>query len=236
MGAPGGAAGQAPAGPATACYRDVMSAGPTLVERLGSHPLLAAEEPAVLAELARAGVRRRLPPGAILFSHGQRSPKLAFILSGQLDIRSTSVTGQSSVLRSLGPNQIVGVSIAFGAVPSADVVAAEETTVVVFPRAALERTLLRSPQACFAAVLYMAQIVSDLTEELDELRVHDLRLRVLQRLRRIGRGRREIAITHAELAAQVGATRANVSRALQRLETEGHIERHRGRITLRSEG
>ncbi|MCA9708699.1 MAG: Crp/Fnr family transcriptional regulator [Myxococcales bacterium] len=209
-----------------------MSPRPPLVERLASHPLLAAMEPAVLVELARAGVRRRLHPGAVLFSHGQRSPKLAFILSGRIDIRSTSPSGQSSVLRSLGPNQLVGVSIAFGALPSADVIAAEETAVVLFPRSALERTLLRSPQACFAAVLHMAQIVSDLTEEIDELRIHDLRLRVLRRLRRLGRGRRELAITHAELAAQVGATRANVSRALQRLEAQGHIERHRGRITL----
>lgn len=209
-----------------------MTASARLGQRLALHPLLAAAEPETIATLARAGVRRRLRPGTVLFAHGQRSPKLAFIVSGRLDVRSTMTSGGSSVLRSLGPNQLVGVSLAFGALPSADVVAAEASTVVVFSKTVLERTILRSRQTCFAAVLHMAQIVSDLTEEIDELRTPDLRQRVLRRLQRLGRGRREVVVTHRELAAQVGASRANVSRALGSLERQGYLLRHRGRIEL----
>jgi CRP-like cAMP-binding protein len=41
-----------------------------------------------------------------------------------------------------------------------------------------------------------------------------------------------VAITHAQLADEVGGTRANVSRALARLEREGALRRRRGRIEL----
>jgi CRP-like cAMP-binding protein len=45
--------------------------------------------------------------------------------------------------------------------------------------------------------------------------------------------RREVSITHAQLADEIGGTRANVSRALARLEREGVLRRRRGRIELR---
>jgi CRP-like cAMP-binding protein len=55
---------------------------------------------------------------------------------------------------------------------------------------------------------------------------------VRHRLRALAAGRREVAITHARLADEIGGTRANVSRALARLEREGVIKRRRGRIEL----
>jgi CRP-like cAMP-binding protein len=62
--------------------------------------------------------------------------------------------------------------------------------------------------------------------------VHGLVERVRHRLKQLAAGRREVSITHWRLADEVGGTRANVSRALARLEREGRIKRRRGRIEL----
>jgi len=55
---------------------------------------------------------------------------------------------------------------------------------------------------------------------------------IRHRLAQLGRERREVSITHAQLADEIGGTRANVSRALARLEREGVLRRLRGRIEL----
>jgi len=93
--------------------------------------------------------------------------------------------------------------------------------------------LRRHPEAALAAIAHLAGVIAALSAELEALRRHGLVERVRHRLAQLGRGRREIAITHAQLAEEVGGTRANVSRALARLEREGALRRRRGVLALR---
>jgi CRP-like cAMP-binding protein len=92
--------------------------------------------------------------------------------------------------------------------------------------------LKRHPEAALAALAHLGGVIADLSSEVAALRVHGLASRVRHRLEQLGRGRREVAITHARLAEEVGGTRANVSRALAQLEREGIVQRRRGRIEL----
>jgi CRP-like cAMP-binding protein len=92
--------------------------------------------------------------------------------------------------------------------------------------------LRRHPDAAVAAIVHLATTVAELSNELAVLRQHGLVARIRHRFAQLGRGRRDIAITHAQLADEIGGTRANVSRALARLEASGVVRRRRGRIEL----
>jgi CRP-like cAMP-binding protein len=55
---------------------------------------------------------------------------------------------------------------------------------------------------------------------------------VLVPRRRRARGLGELRLTHEDLAAQVGGSRENVSRALERLERGGALRCRRGRLEI----
>ncbi|HTL34145.1 MAG TPA: Crp/Fnr family transcriptional regulator [Kofleriaceae bacterium] len=193
-------------------------------ELLRRAPLFAAMPHRVVAELAGRATRRRL-------KRGQRAIGNAVVIvlvTGRLE-----VIGETEVVRSLVPPAVAGISVAAGAVPTAELRAAEDSEVVSVPAEAVKAALRRYPEAALAAIVHLGGVIGELSTEVAALRVHGLVERVRHRLRQLAAGRREVVITHALLAEEVGGTRANVSRALARLEREGEITRKRGRIQLR---
>ena len=132
------------------------------------------------------------------------------------------------------PPAVVGLSVAAGALPSAELWAAEDSELAVVPAADVAAALRKHPEAALAALAHLGGVIAELSSEIAALRVHGLAARVRHRLEVLGRGRREVVITHARLAAEVGGSRANVSRALGQLEREGIVLRRRGRIELRN--
>jgi CRP-like cAMP-binding protein len=179
-----------------------------------------------LLELARAGVRRSLPRRARLFRRGAKSDAIALVLSGRLHV----VADERTVLRSLGPGHLVGLSTVAGAAHSADIVAAEATEVLVLSGRDVRALFSREPALPLALVVALADLVALLSDELRAERGDDVEARVRAKTRALLAGRREVRITHGELAAMVGAERANVSRALARLEANGELVRKRGRL------
>jgi CRP-like cAMP-binding protein len=131
---------------------------------------------------------------------------------------------------------VFGVSLAVGVAATAELRAAEECELLVVPADAMAAALRRNPDAAIAAIGHLAGVIGELSAEIEALRQHGLVSRVRHRLAQIGAGRREIAITHEQLAGEIGGTRANVSRALARLESDGVIKRRRGRIELTGRG
>lgn len=199
------------------------------VERLSKSPVFAALDRASREELARLAVRRELRRGQLLWREGSTPDAIAFVLFGELHVRR----GRTALLRTLRQDEVVGLSSIAGARCSADVVAGEDAAILVVSGAALRGVVGRDPTAAFAIVAHLADLVARLTDESLEERSTDLETRLLARLTRLARGRREIAMTHAELAAHVGATRANVSRALGKLAARGAVRSAgRGRIEI----
>jgi len=189
-------------------------------------PLFAAMPRAAVDGLAARATRRKVRDGQRL-----RGADLWLVLTGRLEIRAGD--DEVVVIRSLVPPAVVGISVALGAPASAELWAAEDSEVAVVPADAVAAALRRHPEAALAAIGHLGGVIAELSGEVAALRRHGLIARVRHRLAVLGAGRREIAITHARLAEEVGGTRANVSRALARLEREGTIRRRRGRIELR---
>ena len=181
----------------------------------------------VCAELAARATRRRLKKGQRVLGRGDAM--VIVLVTGRLEVMGEA----GGIVRSLLPPAVVGLSVAAGAEPTAEMRAAEESEVVVVPADAVKAALRRYPEAALAAIVHLGGVIGELSTEVAALRVHGLVERVRHRLRALAAGRREVVITHALLAEEVGGTRANVSRALARLERDGEITRHRGRIQLR---
>ena len=189
-------------------------------------PLFAAMPRPAVAELAVHAVRRRVRRGHRVMA--RRDAALVVLVTGRIEL-----VGDGLVIRSLVPPAVAGVSLAVGAPPSAELRAAEDSAIIVLPAAAVAAALRRHPEAAFAAIAHLAGVIAELSAEIEALRRHGMVERVRHRLTQLGRGRREIAITHAALADEVGGSRANVSRALARLERAGVLHRRRGAIALR---
>ncbi len=204
---------------------------PDVRQLLARAPLFAAMPPRVVEPLAARGIRRQVKRGSRVLSLRDRT-QVIVLLTGRLEVviaRDDEVT----VVRSLLPPAVVGLSIAAGAAPSAELWAGEDCLLVVLPADDVAGAIRKHPEAALAALAHLGGVIADLSSEIAALRLHGLSERIRHRLTALGRGRREVAITHARLAEEVGGTRANVSRALARLEREGLIRRRRGRIELR---
>lgn len=189
-------------------------------------PLFAAMPRAVVDGLAARATRRRVRKGQRVLARSDAA--LVTIITGRIEL----VADDDTPIRSLGPPAVIGVSLAAGAPGTAELRAAEDCELVVIPADALAAALRRNPDAAIAAIAHLGGVIAELSTEIEALRRHGLVSRVRHRLAQLGAGRREIAITHDQLADEIGGSRANVSRALARLEREGVVRRRRGRIEL----
>ncbi len=203
-----------------------------MVMRLRRSALLAPLGEAALRQLVEASRRRELRRGETLWRLGERPDALAMVLRGRLEIVRETASGDRLLLRLLGPHELVGLSTLGGAPHSADLVAGEDSAVLVIPGSALREVLRSSPELALRALAHLGGLLSQLTDELEELRFLDLDGRLLRVLQRRARSLRELRVTHEELAQQVGATRENVSRALKRLERRGALICPRGRLEI----
>jgi len=190
-------------------------------------PLFAAMPRAVVDALAARATRKKIRRGQRVLARSDAA--LVVALVGRIEV----VAADGTAIRSVAPPGVFGVSLAVGAEPTAELRAAEDGELVIVPADAMAAALRRHPEAAIAAIGHLAGVIGELSAEIEALRKHGLVARIRHRLAQVGAGRREIAITHGQLADEVGGTRANVSRALAKLEEQGAIRRRRGRIELR---
>jgi CRP-like cAMP-binding protein len=192
-------------------------------------PLFAAMPAKVADGLALRATQRKVRKGQRVLARGEAA--VVMLVTGRLEVVSDH-GDEVALVRSLVPPAVVGVSVAVGAEASAEIWVAEDAELVLVPADAVAAALRRYPDAAIAAIAHLGGVIAELSAEVAALRMHGLVGRVRHRLQQLAAGRREVSITHARLAEEVGGTRANVSRALARLEREGVIRRRRGRIEL----
>jgi len=200
----------------------------TFAERIGRAPPLTLLPQPSLERLAEGATSRDVRRGQLLYRQGSIPDVVALVLTGELRLRRGKIA-----VRTLGPDTLVGLATTAGSPHSADVFAAEDGVVLVIPGALLRAVVAEAPEAALAMVAHLADLLARVTDEALEERTLDLDARILARLGGLAEGRGEVTLTHGEIAAHVGATRANVSRALARLEARGALKRGgRGKIEL----
>lgn len=198
-----------------------------------------------LARQLAATVRRSPRPLAVgehPYRQGDRADHLFLVLDGRVQESVTSRRGRELVLQTAGPGNIVG-ELCFCEVRYREEAATAVEASRVAPVYAEDLiAYARGTQAGALDVLeYLMHRVAELTARIQELAFDDVERRVLRRLAvraalAVGPPTDVVVLpplTHDEWAAEVYATREQVTAILTRLRREGLIAyRARGPITV----
>lgn len=175
------------------------------------------------------------PPGARIFSEGSPCEAYLFLLAGQMRVCKIGENGREIVLYRVEPGEtcIVTTACLMAATPyDAQGIAETAIQARALPMAAF-RALL-SESASFRDFVFRAYgtRISDLLMLIEEVAFGRIGQRLASHLLSLRQGRREIGITHADLAAELGTAREVVSRQLKEFERQGWVRLARGQIQI----
>jgi CRP-like cAMP-binding protein len=202
---------------------------------LAASPVLGAMSPGVLDRIAAAGSPWALEPGAVLFQAGDAGDAAYVLMSGELEIRTTSAEGRDVRIGALGPGALVGeMAVLDGGTRSADAVASRRSTLWRIPRHALIDALAQDPAAALAVIGELSRrlrAANGLIERGSRLDVGG-RLAVLLLEERNRQG--VVTMTQTEIARRLGCSREQVNRKLQAWAREDWVAMSAGGILVRS--
>lgn len=201
-----------------------------VIEQLAASPVFGRLGDAALRALAAVATTSTRPKGTILVRRGEAPDELLLVLRGSLDVWRQVSSSRRMHLRRLGRGDFVGWSIVAGEEHTADLVAGSKLEFARIPGRTIRRLFRDHPQVPLQMIASLGALVGKLSDEIAELRFNSLDQRVFKTVLRLAGGTRRLDITQAELAEAVGASRANVARALGRLDSAGLVARGRGWI------
>lgn len=196
----------------------------------------------VCAILAAHGRQMRVRKGQVLLAVGLPANDVYVMLDGAVSVSLVSAQGRETVLRAIGKGEMFGELAAIDGEPrSADVIAIENSTLLVIPGAAFTALIGTEPVLSLWLARYLAQQVRYLTNRIYELSTMGVGPRLQAELLRLagnpdGSGRAVIGRipTQAELAARIGTNRETVTREFSVLLKEGLVVREGRRIVVPS--
>ena len=162
------------------------------------------------------------------------------IKSGQVKVSKVSEDGREVILAVLGADSVFGEIALIDRQPrSANVVAIEETELVMLQRHDFVRMLHQAPSMAEAMLAELASRLRRTDRQIEGLALLDVTSRITETLLQLANDRGDetdagVVIhnrpthqhnrpTHQELANMSGTTRETVSRVLKRLESDGYI-------------
>lgn len=189
----------------------------------------------VFADLLRQGVRQSLAAGSPLFAAGDRANTLYYLCEGAVKLFGTEAAGAESVLHVLRAGDLVGLSALIeGRAYALGADALEPTTVIALRRADVLRWLNDHPTAALQALARLGERYRAMMDDLLALKVLTPRQRLCRYLVQVigdapatGPAQAVLTERHALIAARIGLSPENLSRAFTRLRSDGVVLTHR---------
>ena len=193
---------------------------------------------------SRAVLHARVRQRRRHYTAEEEGDALFIIEEGQVKVCISSEEGREVILSLLGPGAVFGEPALLDGKPrSANVIATDDTSLVMLRRSDFQQLIYKTPQIAMALLAELAGRLRRTDRQIEGLALLDVTSRISETLLQLaddqGKDTAEgIAIdsrpTHQELANMSGTTRETVSRALKRLEDQGYIScRGRKIIILR---
>ena len=158
---------------------------------------------------------------------------LFIIKKGQVKVSIVSEEGREVILSLLGESSVFGeLSLLDGKPRSANVVATEETDLLMLRRADFVQLIYKTPQIATALLAELATRLRKTDRQIEGLALLDVTSRISETLLQLATEQGTETVdgvviesrpTHQELANMSGTTRETVSRVLKRLEGQGYI-------------
>lgn len=197
-----------------------------------------------LEALAELCFTREFAKDGVIILAEEEGDALFVIEEGQVKVCISSEEGREVILSLLGPGAVFGeLALLDGKPRSANVIATDDTSLVMLRRSDFQQLIYKTPQIAMALLAELAGRLRRTDRQIEGLALLDVTSRISETLLQLaddqGKDTAEgIAIdnrpTHQELANMSGTTRETVSRALKRLEDQGYIScRGRKIIILR---
>lgn len=172
-----------------------------------------------------------VPAGTVLFSENTPCQGFPLVLEGEVKVSRRSADGRSLELYRVVPGELCLVSSAslFRSTPvSAQGVTTKPTQLLLITPPVFMQWL-ETPSFRDEVLGLFAERMADLTGLIDAVAFQRLDQRLAAAL--LGRGQ-DVALTHQQLADELGTVREIVSRLLRRFEREGWVELARERIGI----
>lgn len=192
----------------------------------------------LLAEIERCAVVRHLLTGDIYLAQGEKIGMVPLVLSGMLKVILEDESDREIMLYEVNPGESCAVVwqgiFSDGMRMPATIVAEEPTSILAIPENAARDWIGRYPawtQFAFKEINHRMDDVLDLVKQLSFCNNDD---RILDHLKKkaLVHGTADLALTHSELARELGTVREVVSRRLKVLEKRGLLQMGRGKIHI----
>ena len=187
------------------------------------------------ASLEAGSAVRVLAPGELLFRQGDPAVAIYKVESGRLRLIRRTVDDHLVILHTARHGKFFSEASLFADAYHCDGVAAEPSSVRVYPKEIVLEALRTDPALAEAFMARLARQLQELRARMELRNIRSARDRVLQYLRlRAGTHGRSIPIEGhlQDIASEIGMTREALYRTLAALETEGCLTRTEAAILL----
>jgi CRP/FNR family transcriptional regulator len=203
-----------------------------LDQRLLQNPFFSSLPLDARRKIVAAAIVRRYARSVVLARELEPSDQFLLILDGSLQVCRYSDDGRKTIYRNLYRPSGIGYLLLSGEPHTAAIVAGDKALVALIPVPLIKDLLNARPESLYRAIASLSELVDDLSSEILAERTLPLQERVRRAIYKNAGQHGELRMSHEELAQHVGATRANVSRALKRLEAAGTVSLRRRTILI----
>lgn len=180
--------------------------------------------------------KTHLPAQSVLLKSGTYIKVIPLLISGKIKVIKTSESNKEILLYHIMPAEscILSITASFNEQKSkVNALTETESEIIMVPAGKIKEWMNKySSWRTFLMKLYNDRLV-ELLEILDEVAFKNVDFRLIERLKdKISYTNTEIHTTHQQLADELGTAREVVSRLLKKLENEGKLEIHRGKIKI----
>ena len=209
-------------------------------------PLFESLDDAEIDALSELTFTRTFNKETVIILAEEEGDTLFIIKDGQVKVSIVSEEGREVILSLLGGGAVFGeLSLLDGKPRSANVVATEDTELLMLRRTDFVQLIYKTPQIATALLAELASRLRKTDRQIEGLALLDVTSRISETLLQLaseqGSESEEGIIirnrpTHQELANMSGTTRETVSRVLKRLASQGYIiSKGRQLVILREE-
>lgn len=176
-----------------------------------------------------------LPPGKTVFRTGDACNRYLLVVGGRIRVQQVSAQGREIVLYRVGRGEscilTTACLLSHGIYPASGVT---ETVVeaLTLSAAAFQRAVDAS--AGFRHFVFQAygQRLTEMLTVVEEVVFTRMDVRLARRLLSLSNGSDRLAVTHYELAVELGSAREVISRALKDFENRGWVRRNVGLLEI----
>jgi CRP-like cAMP-binding protein len=197
-------------------------------------PLFASLTETEITALASRVTKRHFQRGDLLFGEGDPCTGLFLVASGKIRVFKLSSAGREQVLAVEGPgSSFAEVPVFDGGNYPATASALEDTEVLFISRKDFQNFCREHPDVALKVIAVVGSRLRRLVGIIEELSFTTVRQRLIALLLRLADAggtpskegvRLELAVSHQDLAGELGTVRELVSRNLSRLQAEGFLD------------